>query len=336
MSEPHAFNSRRWIGERSEFWRRVERETPALLDNKPIDAQDLRRAMLDYPELARDLAIARTHAANSPLTAQIERLYRALHRAIHHPARWRGEDLRRFLKFEVPETTHALRWHIFSTAVGFVLASVLGWLLVSTYPEMAALFASEQMIDTVQRGELWTDGLLNVMPSSLLSIEVFTNNVLVSLTAMSLGILYGLGTIYIIGLNGMMLGCVFAFVHQYSMSDELFSFVVAHGFVELSIIAIAGAVGFSLGEALARPGNRTRMAAFQAAVRRGGRYMLLMCVFMVGAGIIEGYVSPNPAYPLWARLFIGLAYWVFFLYVITGGGRLLRGAYTRRRDLSSA
>jgi hypothetical protein len=40
--------------------------------------------------------------------------------------------------------------------------------------------------------------------------------------------------------------------------------------------------------------------------------------FLVGAGIIEGYVSPNPAYPLWARLAIGLTYLGVFLCVLAG------------------
>ena len=55
-----------------------------------------------------------------------------------------------------------------------------GWWLVATYPELAGLFASAEMIEKVRAGELWTDDLLNVMPSSLLSVSIFTNNVVVA------------------------------------------------------------------------------------------------------------------------------------------------------------
>jgi uncharacterized membrane protein SpoIIM required for sporulation len=170
----------------------------------------------------------------------------------------------------------------------------------------------------VQRGELWTDDLLNVFPSSVLSLQIFTNNIVVSLFAVCLGVLYGLGTFYIIGLNGLMLGGVFAFTAQHGIADRLFQFVVAHGFVELSVVCVAGAVGASLGEALARPGSVTRGAAFQAAVRRGLRLMSVCVVFLVGAGLIEGFVSPDPRVPLAARLAIGLGYFLLFVLVLSG------------------
>jgi uncharacterized membrane protein SpoIIM required for sporulation len=178
------------------------------------------------------------------------------------------------------------------------------------------------------RGELWTDDLLNVFPSSLLALQIFTNNIAVSLFALCLGVLYGLGTIYIIGMNGLMLGGVFALTAQHGMARRLFEFVCAHGFVELSVICVAGAVGASLGEALARPGHLTRAAAFQAATARGARLMLICAVFLVGAGVIEGYVSPDPSFALGERLAIGLVYWLLFLLVLTGA--LGRWLYTRR------
>jgi uncharacterized membrane protein SpoIIM required for sporulation len=174
------------------------------------------------------------------------------------------------------------------------------------------------MVEHVQRGELWTDDLLNVLPSSLLALQIFTNNIVVSLFALCLGVFYGLGTIYIVGMNGLMLGGVFAFTAQHGMASRLFAFVAAHGFVELSVICIAGAVGASLGEALARPGELTRGAAFQRATARGARLMVVCLAFLVGAGVIEGFVSPDVAVPLGVRLAIGLTYWALFLAVLSG------------------
>ncbi len=39
------------------------------------------------------------------------------------------------------------------------------------------MFADQQLIATVERGELWTDGLLNVVPSPVLSVKHLTNNI---------------------------------------------------------------------------------------------------------------------------------------------------------------
>ena len=211
-----------------------------------------------------------------------------------------------------------LRWHIASVSLGFCLAGCAGWWLVASYPELIGLFASEAMIEKVQSGELWTDDLLNVTPSSMLSLGILTNNIVVTLSAASLGVFYGLGTIYIIGLNGLMLGGVFAFTAQHGLAGRLFEFVCAHGFVELSVIAIGGAVGFYIGEAIARPGHLARVESFRRAVSRTSALIVVCVVFLVGAGLIEGYVSPDDRFSLAMRLIIGLGYWVLFLLALIG------------------
>jgi hypothetical protein len=38
----------------------------------------------------------------------------------------------------------------------------------------------------------------------------------------------------------------------------------------------------------------------------------------VGSGLIEGYISPNPAFSLRARVAIGVAYWLFMVALLNG------------------
>jgi uncharacterized membrane protein SpoIIM required for sporulation len=213
---------------------------------------------------------------------------------------------------------YQLRGRIAAVTALFIVSAAAGWWLVHRYPELAALFASEQMINHVQRGELWTDGLINIVPSALLSLGIMSNNIVVSLFAFTLGALYGLGTLYIVGMNGLMLGGVFALTAQHGLAGRLAEFVVAHGMVEISVILLAAAAGVELGEALARPGNRSRAAAFRDAVRRAGQLLPVCAVFLVGAGLIEGYVSPDPHFSMAQRIAIGVAYWVLLLLVLSG------------------
>jgi uncharacterized membrane protein SpoIIM required for sporulation len=74
----------------------------------------------------------------------------------------------------------------------------------------------------------------------------------------------------------------------------------------------------SLGEALMRPGNQARGKAFQEAVSKGGKLLLLCVLFLVGAGIIEGHVSPDASYPLTYRVIIGVGYGMILYAVLTG------------------
>ena len=132
-----------------------------------------------------------------------------------------------------------------------------------------------------------------------------------------------------------MLGAVFAFTAQHDLALRLFNFVVPHGLVELSVICIAGAAGMGLGEALVRPGEQTRREAFQAASARIGKLLVPCALLLVGCGFIEGYVSPDPTFPLASRLVIGVGYWLLMIAALRGD-LFGRSSHTRRSRRSRA
>jgi len=189
---------------------------------------------------------------------------------------------------------------------------------VHRYPELIALFASPDTIASVERGQLWTQGLLNVVPSSLLSIQILTNNIVVTLFAYCLGFLFGLGTLYILGLNGLMLGAIFAFVGQHGLAGALFGFIVAHGCVELSVMCLSGAAGAAIGESLVRPGADGRLESFRAAALRTVPVLVSCAVLLVGSGFIEGFISPDPRFSLATRVAVGVGYWCLMVAFLTG------------------
>lgn len=321
-----------WFERRRGEWGRIETRLPALEDRKPIEYAEVLETIREYPELARDVAIAEQAAPGGSLSRQLQSIYGRVHRSLFRAPRSMRDDFLNLILREAPALTRILRWHIASVTVGFIVAALAGWWLVGTFPELAGLFASETMVETVEKGELWTDDLLNIFPSSLLAVSIFTNNIMVTLTAASLGTLYGLGTIYIIGLNGLMLGGIFAFTARHDLAGRLFEFVVAHGFVELSVICIAGAIGFYIGESIARPGHLSRIQSFRRAFSNGARLLTVCVIFLIGAGLIEGYVSPDPRFSLPVRLFVGLGYWLVFLLTLVGWQNLRPGAGLARSD----
>jgi uncharacterized membrane protein SpoIIM required for sporulation len=69
---------------------------------------------------------------------------------------------------------------------------------------------------------------------------------------------------------------------------------------------------------LVHPGLKTRGAAFRDAVKQAGTLLPVVVVFLVGAGLIEGYISPNDSYPLGVRVAVGVAYGFLLWTVLTG------------------
>jgi len=316
-ADDHAVGSR-WFVERLPIWTALGEQLAKLERTGQATPDQVLGCLRVYPELARDLAIARKLAPTGQVTRQLERQYFRLHRMLYQPAfSWR-EDLEVLIRTELPAIIHEMRWRIVAVSLLFVGSTFFGWWLIMANPDLAGLFVSESMQNDVRGGRLWTEGLFGVTPPSAASVSIFANNITVALTAASLGVLYGLGTLYIVGFNGMMLGGVFAFAAQHSMAERLFAFVCAHGPVEISAICLCGAAGFYLGESLARPGRLTRTRAFREAANKVSRVLLVCVVFLVGAGLIEGYVSPDPDVPLVVRLLIGFGYLALFLFTLAG------------------
>jgi uncharacterized membrane protein SpoIIM required for sporulation len=303
---------------RAPLWRAADERARRLAQGRSEEAADAALLADDYRLLAHDLARARTLLPESRAREYLEAAYARAHATLHNGAWHLAHALWRLLRIELPQVVRWLGPYILWATVIFVLASLAGYQLVQHYPELIALFAPPELIASVERGQLWTQGLLNVVPSSILSAEILTNNIVVSLIAYSAGFLFGLGTLYILGLNGLMLGAVFAFVGQHHLAKALFTFIVAHGCVELSVMCLSGAAGAAVGEALVRPGSEGRAESFRGAALRSGQLLIVCVLLLIGCGLIEGYVSPNPRFTLAERLTIGIGYWLFMLALLTG------------------
>lgn len=60
------------------------------------------------------------------------------------------------------------------------------------------------------------------------------------------------------------------------------------------------------------------MESFRIAALRSGKVLIACALLLIGAGLIEGYVSPDPRFGLWARVTIGVCYWVLMIALLTG------------------
>jgi uncharacterized membrane protein SpoIIM required for sporulation len=315
---PDAVDIRRWILARASGWRSIVENVSAVRPRSDASIAQALAAVEAYRGLARDLATARRVAPQSRTTLGLEMLYMRLHALINRKPHGGTAAFLAMLRVEVPAAAAEVRGKILGMGALMLISALAGCWLINTYPNLISLIAGERMIEQVEQGHLWTEGLINVVPSSVLSVNILANNIMVSVLAFCAGIFLGLATFYLVAFNGLMLGAVFAFVHQHGLGAALFAFIAAHGPVELSVICIAGACGVALGESVIRPSLSTRRDAFQACARRLTPLLLLCALLLVGCGFIEGFVSPNPVFPMASRIAIGVFYWSVMLILLSG------------------
>jgi len=298
-------------------WQQGRRRAAALRRRRGTGVDDALAVVDDYRRTARELGFARA-AAGDTQTEYLEAAYVDLHDAIHRPARRGARVLWSLFRDRVPAALRHMRVHLLAVVLLFIISAIAGWWLIYSFPDLIAMFADPSLISTVERGELWTEGMLNVVPAPLTSVNILSNNIIVAYFAFCSGLVFGLGTFYIVGLNGLSLGAIFAFVAQHGLAGKLFDFVIAHGCVELSCICIAGAAGAYVGEALIRPGAQTRAESFRRAALEGIHVLAAITLLLFICGFIEGYISPDPEVPRWARVTIGVGYWFFMVSLLRG------------------
>jgi len=274
--------------------------------------------MESYRTLARDLASARALLPGNVATVALESAYATLHVAVSREPRFGRARWRTLFCERIPAAARSVRATALWIALLLVASALAGGWLIATYPELIGLIASEKMIDGVEQGHLWTDQLFNIAPSSILSLRIFSNNVAVTAGAFCAGLFFGIGTFYMIALNGLMLGGLFAFAYQHGLALGLLKFILAHGPVELSVICLAGAAGTALGESLIRPMLPTRSESFRRCAERLGPLLIACALLLAGSGVIEGFISPDPRFSIAMRAAVGLGYWMVMLLFLSG------------------
>lgn len=307
--------STHWLNQRAPYWRRLEE----LVDRaerggvRSLTHAELRDVAVLYRQVAADLATVREHPSSERFASHLNQLLARAHHTIYAAGGTIGASARHFLLRGFAEAIRAHLVHV-SIAFGiFVAGGLIGLALTRNNPDFAAKVIGPDMMATIERHEMWTHSIVAVKP--LASSAIMTNNMSVAFMTFAAGITAGIGTIYLLAFNGIMIGVIGTACWMAGMSLPLWSFVAPHGVLELPAIFIAGAGGLRLAEGLLFPGLLSRRAALAAA---GGDAVRLIagCVpLLFIAGIIEAFVSPTdlatPAkFALAAALFALLAAYV--------------------------
>ncbi len=298
--------SSRWIDQRRIHWFRlenfVERSRRGGLLSLPHD--ELREMALLYRQIAADLSTLREDPTGARLAEYLNQLLGRAHNVIYRAPRARRSGIRRFYAETFPrvfrETFHA-------TAVAtlvFLGGAIAGFLLALTDPSFQRFFLGPEMMDTIERREMWTHGILAIKP--LAASGIMTNNLAVCFAVVATGILAGIGTTWLLLFNGLLFGVIDAACWQQGMILSLYGFVAPHGALELPAIFISGGAGLLIARGLLFPGYESRRTALARDGRRAVQLVLGIVPLLVVAGIIEAFVSPQPI-PEGIRLVMGAA-----------------------------
>ncbi len=296
--------SNQWLGKRRPHWDRLE----VLLGQadstglKQLSRAELQELALLYRQVAADLSVLRQDATARTYAAHVNQLLARAHHIIYSRQKTSVVSLLRFLRDEYPVIFQRNLGYVAASVLISVACGVLGMIVTNTRPEFMRHFVGPEMIATMERHEMWTHSIVSVAPQ--MTSAIMTNNLTVSFITFAGGITFGVLTVYSLFRNGMLLGVIGAACHHYGMSLALWSFVAAHGSLELPSILIAGAAGLRLGRAMVFPGGYRWKDSIAAGGIEATRLVSGIIPLLVIAGCLEGFFSPSAA-PVWLKFTIG-------------------------------
>ena len=264
---------------------------------KKLDADGVRRLGVLYRSASGDLGVARRRYAGDPIVGRLEhRVTRA--RGLVYGARSSGRAVVRFFRrdlwrsiLERPACLVASFVMLFGPVA---LSGVWAW----KEPQQAGQYLPSQYRQLgeadhfEQRNEDGGAGPSSAR-SAAFSSQIMTNNIRVTFIAFGGGLLLGLGTVFVLLQNGLLIGVISGLAIGAGNSRPFFELILPHGVLELSCIVVAGAAGCRVGWAIIAPGHRSRVDALRAEAVGATYAVIGVSFWLVIAGLVEGFVTPQ-------------------------------------------
>ena len=307
-----------FIAKKQKTWDELE---VLLNHSRRASADRLNRLGYLYRRVTSDLAVARRDFPQDRCVPYLNALASRAHAAVYQTSPFKRGTLRQFLLFGFPKVFRENLSFIGAAFLMFAISFAAAYWIALNTPELGEKIVPDRFVSHIKKLEdgAWND--TSAENRNLFASFVMTNNIRVAFFAFAGGIIFMVGTTYILVLNGIVIGAVAGLCHTNGVALALWSFVSPHGYIELTTIFIAGGAGLKLGYALIAPSFFTRKRTLTDAARTAIQLLGGCVALLVVAGIIEGFVSPSSLLPSVKIGFGALTGILLFTYLFAVKGR---------------
>lgn len=276
-----------------------------------------------YRTLCQHLAVAKSRRYSPHLVARLNRLVLGAHHLLYHHNR----DLRPhwlwFVAHGFPAAIRQNRVYIYWSAALFLLPLVA--LGVSCFFNSELVYSLMDSIQVRHMESMYDPDatVLGRERDSQTDLAMFGfyiyNNIGIGFRTFAGGIAFGLGSIFFLVYNGMVIGGTAGHLTQLGYIDTFYGFVTGHAAFELTAIVLCGAAGLRLGFSLVDPGPLRRVDAVRIAAREAIMIVYGAAIMLVIAAFIEAFWSSSRSIAVEIKYAVGAVmalllslYFIFF------------------------
>lgn len=309
------------------FWTEFEQVLESKSDSTD---EQLARFPHDYRAICQHLAIAKSRRYAAGLTNELNRLVQQGYQTLYSKnIKTKGVFLN-FIFFGFPATLRANSSYIWASTALFLVPALLMLIaclmndqIIYSLMDAREVRNFENMYDP-SLGKL---GRERQSDSDVMMFGFYIyNNIGVSFRCFATGIFLGLGSIFFVAFNGVLLGGVSGHLTSLGYNATFYPFVIGHGAFELTAIIFSGAAGLKIGYALLAPGAYTRLRALQVAASDAIKIIYGSTLMLIVAAFIEAFWSSSSTLPIEVKLGVGALLWILVMYYCFLFGRVRRAA----------
>lgn len=279
--------------------------------SQKLDAGNFRQSEIEviaklYTRLTNDLAYAQTYFPNSDSHIFLNSLSLRCHQFVYSNKKEPISKFVNFWKSELPRIYYQIRKELLISFLVFLMAAMIGVFKTMENEEFPRYILGDNYVNMTINNIEDGDPLAVYKTQSQLNMffAITFNNIMVALRTFAYGIIFCLGSIYILVMNGVMLGSFQYFFFQYNLGQYSILTIWIHGTIEISAIVIAGACGLKIGNSFLFPGTLPRMYSLKEGAKAGVKGVIGLVPFFIIAGFLESFITRKTEWPDAVRLFI--------------------------------
>jgi len=280
-----------------------------------------------YRRACQHLAVARTRLYSLGLIERLEYLVLSAHQRLYGSGTTHRGRLAGFVARDFPQAVRR-EWRLvligalvfYLPLVGMLVAPQLDPDLVYTVLDPDTAKEIETMYEP--GGDRIGESRDSDSDTLMFAFYVY-NNTSIGFRTFAGGLLFGIGSLFILLYNGLVIGAVGGHLTRIGYGEPFWSFVAGHSALELTAVVLSGAAGLRLGLALIAPGRHTRAEALHRGASSAVPIIGGAAAMFFAAAFIEGFWSSMGFIPAQIKYGVGLTLWALVLayFALQGRGR---------------
>ncbi|MBL0103033.1 MAG: stage II sporulation protein M [Bacteroidetes bacterium] len=269
-----------------------------------------------FVKVTDDLSYARTFYPNRYVRVYLNDLAQQLFHLLYKNKKSGRNKFISFWTEQLPDIMYSVRKELLASFVIFVISLLIGIFSARHDPGFAKLILGSDYVkmteENIRNGDPM--GVYKKAEGFGMFLQIGFNNLRVAFFIFVLGIIYGIGSAFMVIYNGIMVGVFQYFFYRQGLFLTSFLTIWMHGTLEMSSMIIAGAAGITMGKGLVFPGTFRRNQSFFISTRRGIKILVSLLPIITLAAFIESFLTRHTEFPTSIKALIIVASFAFMLF----------------------